>query len=212
MPAFDQAGSSREVLTRAWSFAGELIRTQSGALRDAVEEVVALSLLLDGMLLSAIGVIVTGFSRGPPSDAKIESILTSCLRPLKESVQRARVQLEVKRGFAVFDTPKSRRPSLDLFMSSWYAFRADAPPMVDDVAEAIIAQDIARLGALIGGRDASKIRVDVSKLPLDFPRGPGQTTIGLLDIAAAVGGAPLRYLLEFFSLRPTIDTLHQAVA
>jgi hypothetical protein len=36
--------------------------------------------------------------------------------------------------------------------------------------------------------------------------------IGLLDISAAVGGAPLRYLLEFFSLKPTIDTLHQAVA
>jgi hypothetical protein len=28
----------------------------------------------------------------------------------------------------------------------------------------------------------------------------------------AVGGAPLRYLLEFFSLKPTIDTLHQAIA
>jgi hypothetical protein len=27
-----------------------------------------------------------------------------------------------------------------------------------------------------------------------------------------VGGAPLRYLLEFFSLKPMIDTLHQAVA
>jgi hypothetical protein len=27
-----------------------------------------------------------------------------------------------------------------------------------------------------------------------------------------VGGAPLRYLLEFFSQKPTIDTLHQAVA
>jgi hypothetical protein len=65
---------------------------------------------------------------------------------------------------------------------------------------------------LIGGRDAAKIRIDVSKLPLDFPRRPGQTTIGLLDISAAVGGAPLRYLLEFFSLKPTIDTLHQAVA
>jgi hypothetical protein len=52
----------------------------------------------------------------------------------------------------------------------------------------------------------------VSKLPLDVPRRPGQPTIGLLDIAAAVGGAPLRYLLEFFSLKPTIDTLHQAVA
>jgi hypothetical protein len=52
----------------------------------------------------------------------------------------------------------------------------------------------------------------VSKLPRDLPRRPGQTSIGLLDLAAAVGGAPLRYLLEFFSLEPTIDTLHQAVA
>jgi hypothetical protein len=56
------------------------------------------------------------------------------------------------------------------------------------------------------------IRVDVSKLPRDLPRRPGQWTIGLLDVSAAVGGAPLRYLLEFFSLNPTIDTLHQAVA
>jgi hypothetical protein len=53
MPAFDEAGSSREVLTRAWSVAGEVVRGQSGALVEAVEEVVTLSLLLDGMLLSA---------------------------------------------------------------------------------------------------------------------------------------------------------------
>jgi hypothetical protein len=83
---------------------------------------------------------------------------------------------------------------------------------VDEFAEAIIAKDIGRLGALIGGGDAAKIRIDVSKLPLDLPRRPGRTTIGLLDISAAVGGAPLRYLLDFFSLKPTIDTLHQAVA
>jgi hypothetical protein len=84
--------------------------------------------------------------------------------------------------------------------------------VVDEVAEAIIVTDLARLGALIGARDAGKIEVDVSKLPLDLPRRPGQKTIGLLDISAVVGGAPLRYLLEFFSLKPTIDTLHQAVA
>jgi hypothetical protein len=65
---------------------------------------------------------------------------------------------------------------------------------------------------LIGGRDAGRIQIDVSKLPLDLPRRPGRATIGLLDISAVVGGAPLRYLLEFFSLKPTIDTLHQAVA
>jgi hypothetical protein len=119
----------------------------------------------------------------------------------------------VNRSFAVFDTSKSKRPLLDHFLSRWRAFRTGAPPVVvDEFAEAIISKDLARLGALIGGRNAAKIRVDVSRLPLDLPRRPGQPTTGLLEISAAVGGAPLRYLLEFFSLKPTIDTLHQAVA
>jgi hypothetical protein len=114
---------------------------------------------------------------------------------------------------SVLKIKKSKRPSLDLFLSRWRAFRSAAPPVtVDEFVEAIVAKDLASLGALIGGRDAAKIRVDVSKLPLDLPRRPGQTTIGLLDISAAVGGASLRYLLEFFSLKPTIDTLHQAIA
>jgi hypothetical protein len=83
---------------------------------------------------------------------------------------------------------------------------------VDEFVEAIMVGDLARLGALICGRDASKIRVDIATLPRDLPRRPGQVTVGLLDISAAVGGAPLRYLLEFFGLKPTIDSLHQAIA
>jgi hypothetical protein len=113
----------------------------------------------------------------------------------------------------MLDTAESKRSPLDLFLSRWRAFRAGAPPVVvDEFARAILAKDLAKLGALIGGRDAGRIQIDVSKLPLDLPRRPGQPTIGLLDISAAVGGAPLRFLLEFFSLKPTIDTLHQAVA
>jgi hypothetical protein len=213
MPAFDQTGSSRDVLTRAWSVAGELVRGQSGALREAVEEVVTLSLLLDGLLLSAIPGIVKGFSGGVPSDADVKAALSESLRPLQESVQRVKVQLDAARGFAVFETAKSKRPSLALFLSLWRGFRAGTPSVaVGELAEAIVANDLARLGALIGGRDAARIQIDVSKLPLDLPRRPGQPTIGLLDISAAVGGAPLRYLLEFFSLKPTIDTLHQAIA
>jgi hypothetical protein len=71
MPVFDQAGSAREVLTRAWSVAAELVRGQSRALRGAVDEVVTLSFLLDGMLLSAIVVLVMGVSSPPPSDADL---------------------------------------------------------------------------------------------------------------------------------------------
>jgi hypothetical protein len=213
MSAFDQGGSARDLLTRAWSLASELVRGPSGALPEAVDQVVALSSLLGEMLLSAMARIVNGFSNGPPSDAEVKTALSACLRPLKETIRRAKVQLDENRGFGLFDSAKSRRPSLDLFLARWRAFRAGVPPVVvDESVEAIVAKDLARLGALIGGYDAGRIRVDASKLPLDLPRRPGRPTIGLLYISAAVGGAPLRYLLEFFSLNPTIDTLHQAVA
>jgi hypothetical protein len=188
MPAFDQAGSARDVLARAWSVASELVRGQSGALW----EVVALSPLLDGVLLSSIAGIVRCFSNRPPSDADIRAALSVCLRPLKDCIQMLKVQLDLNRGFAVFDSAKSKRPSLDLFLSRWRAFRAGAQPpvAVDEFAEAILVRDLAGLGALIGGRDAAKIPVEVSKLPLDLPRRSGRPTIGVLDISASVVGAP----------------------
>jgi hypothetical protein len=113
IPAFDRAGTAREVLTRAWGVAGELVRAPSGALREAV----TLSSLLDGMLLSVIPRIVTDFSSGPPSDAEIKSALSACLLPLQEKITRATQQLDAHRAFDVFDTGKSTRPSLDLFLS-----------------------------------------------------------------------------------------------
>jgi hypothetical protein len=91
------------------------------------------------------------------------------------------VQVDVNRGFA-----KSKRPSLDILLDRWRAFRAGAlaPPVaVDELAEAILAKELARLGALIGRRDAAKVRVDVSKLPLDLPRLPGQPTIPAGDLS-----------------------------
>jgi hypothetical protein len=155
MPAFDPAGPAREVLTRAWKVAGEVVRGQGGALREAVEEVFTISRLLEGSLRSALEGIVNGFSKGPPSDADIKAALAACLRPLKESIRPTKIQLEVNRGFAVLDTAKSPRPSLDLFLSRWRAFRVGAPPVaVDAFAEAIVSGDLARLGGLIGGRNA----------------------------------------------------------
>jgi hypothetical protein len=213
IPRFDTDGSAREVLTRAWNVAGELVRGQSGPLGEAVDEAVTMSPLLEGMLLCGMAGLVKGFSNGPPSDGDVKTALSACLRPLTDIIRRAKGPVDVSRGFAVLDTAKSQRPSLDLFLSRWRAFRASARPVVvDEFAEAIVMKDLPKLGALIGGSDASKIRIDVTALPLDLPRRPGQATIGLLDISAAVGGAPLRYLLEFFSLKPTIDTLHQAIA
>jgi hypothetical protein len=70
---------------------------------------------------------------------------------------------------------------------------------------------VRKLGELISGADAARIRIDPRKFPLELPRRT-KGRASLLDVAAAVGGAPLRYLLEFFELKPTIETLHQAVA
>jgi hypothetical protein len=165
------------------------------------------------MLFNAMLMIVKSCSGGLATDAEIKAGLAECRRPLNESIRRAKVRLDAARGFAVFDAAGSKRPSLDLFLSRWRAFRVGAAPVaVDEFAKAILEQDLARLGALIGGRDPAKIHVDVAKLPRDLPRRPDQKSIGLLDIAAAVGGAPMRYLLEFLALAPTIDTLHQAIA
>jgi hypothetical protein len=171
------------------------------------------SFLVDEMLLGAMTELLRTLSNGPPSDAAIRAAVSACLRLVSESVGRAKVQLDASRGFEVFDAAGSKRPSLDLFLSSWRQFRTGVPLVGgDEFVQAIVAGHIARLGTLIGGRDISTIRVDVARLPRDVPRRPGRTSIGLLDVAAAVGGAPLRYLLEFFALKPTIRTLHQAVA
>jgi hypothetical protein len=102
-----------------------------------------------------------------------------------------------------------------LFGLRWGIFRGTAqPPGVDPFAAAIVAQDLPRLKELIGGHDVKKIRVDVEKLPLDFPRWPWKQA-SLLDVAAAVGGPLLRYLLEFHQLNPRTDrdsSFSQAVA
>ena len=67
-------------------------------------------------------------------------------------------------------------------------------------------------GELISGADAAKnIRIDPENLPLELPRRT-RGTAGLLDIAAAVGAAPLRGLTESFGLVPGVEALHQAVA
>jgi hypothetical protein len=58
MSPLDGSGSSRTVLSRAWSIAGELVQGRSGALRAAVEEIVTLSQLVDGMLIGAMSVII----------------------------------------------------------------------------------------------------------------------------------------------------------
>jgi hypothetical protein len=116
-------------------------------------------------------------------------------------------------GFGALDAAVGDPGSaLEGFSLRWKAFRGtSAPGEVETMAEAILAGDVRKLGELISGSDPAGVRIDRDKLQLALPRwtkGPAQ----LLDIAAAVGGAPLRYQLEFFELKPTLETLYQAVA
>jgi hypothetical protein len=101
-----------------------------------------------------------------------------------------------------------------LFRLRWGIFRGTAqPPEVDPFAAAIVAQDLTRLKELIGGHEVKEIRISVEQLPLDFPRWPWKQA-SLLELAAAVGGQVLRYLLEFHRLKPGSENyaLIQAVA
>jgi hypothetical protein len=213
MPAFDGAGSSRAVLARACILAGELDRGRLAPLREAIEDIIACSGLLYGMVPSAMAVLLKGDPSGRTIDAGVRDKLSEPLREVADRVRKARVALDACRGFATFDEDESTQWPLALFLRCWRASRFGAPSiMIDEFAESIAAGDLGKLGALIGGSDPSTIRVDLARLPWDLPRRPGKGTIGLLDISAAVGGAPLRYLLEFFELNPTIDTLHYAIA
>jgi hypothetical protein len=126
-----------------------------------------------------------------------------------------RQKVDVARGFDALDAAcaaAGRRSALESFGLRWGIFRGKAqPPKVDPFAAAIVAQDLTQLKELIGGSAAEKIRVDVESLPLDLLRGP-QKKARLLELAAAVGGEVLRYLLEFHQLKPDRCALEQAIA
>jgi hypothetical protein len=131
----------------------------------------------------------------------------------RSALGNVRLALDAMSGFGTLDVAVGRPGSaLELFALRWHAFRWGSTPVeTDPMAATILASDVPRLGELISGAEAAKIRIDRNTLPLELPRRPkGPAT--LLDVAASIGGAPLRYLLEFFGLKPTIETLHQAVA
>jgi hypothetical protein len=124
-----------------------------------------LSLLLERDLVEVMVGIVEGFSSALPGRATMKAALSARLRPQKESVGRAKAQMEPSRGFAVFDGAASKGQSLDVFLSRWRAFRAGASPVpIDDLVAAGVAGDLAKLGAWISERDAATIHADAVKL------------------------------------------------
>jgi hypothetical protein len=139
--------------------------------------------------------------------------------PLRVCFEAVKQKVDVARGFEALDAACAGArygSALELFGLRWGIFRGTRqPPEVDPFAAAMVAQDLTRLKELIGGREAGEIEVDVERLPLDLPRWSWTTTeVKLLEIAAAVGGQVLRYLLEFHGLKPGLrnHALSQAAA
>jgi hypothetical protein len=143
------------------------------------------------------------------------SALKEMFEPLRVCLETVKQRIDIARGFDALDAACAGAgfgSALELFASQWGIFHGAAqPPEVDPFAAAIVAQDLTRLKELIGGRDVKKIRVDVEKLPLDVPRWPWKKA-PLLEIAAAVGGPVLRYLLECHRWKSGLTALEQAVA
>jgi hypothetical protein len=151
-----------------------------------------------------------------PSDDSIKSTLCECFESLREQLRVAKQKLDDVRGFTKLDRDcwdPTAGPALRVFAPSWNEFRGFANSSdVDAVAAAIVAGDVATLGQLIGGRKPVDIKIDCDALPPEVPRLTKNASVRLLEVASFVGGAPLRFLLEFFGIKPSVVELHQAVA
>jgi hypothetical protein len=83
--------------------------------------------------------------------------------------------------------------------------------VIDPRAEAIVKGDLAALGTRTGAEGtAARVVLHADALPESLIRRP--SSCGLIDVAAAVGGEPLRYLLAFEQIAPGSEAMHQAVA
>jgi hypothetical protein len=172
----------------------------------------------DAAVAAAEALMAADFDPGS-TKCSMASALKAMFERLRVCFEEVKQKVDVARGFDALDAAcagASYGSALELFRLRWGIFRGTAqPPEVDPFAAAIVAQDLPRLKELIGGREAGEIEVDVEKLPLDLPRRSWTSTkMKLLEIAAAVGGQVLRYLLEFHRLKPGSENyaLIQAVA
>jgi hypothetical protein len=133
----------------------------------------------------------------------------------RDGLARVSNALSEVRGFILVDQMCREAPlatSLRLFSLEWLSFRGlKSRRVVSDLAEAIITQDLARLKALIGGRDLNEMSVPARNLPASVLRW-GRDEASLLEVASSVGGESLRYLLEFHAQQPGHRCLCQAVA
>jgi hypothetical protein len=167
-----------------------------------VEEAIGVELGVDALAAGVFDLVTAGF-RGTAANTSLAAAVKALFEPLRVCLEKVKRKVDVARGFEALDSAcagSNRGSALEVFAVRWGICRGTAqPPDVDPFAAAIVAQDLTRLKELIGGHDAEEIEVDVERLPLDFPRWPRKTA-SLLEIASAVGGQVLQYLLEFRQL------------
>jgi hypothetical protein len=200
-------GRAREVLDAVLGFAAR--SSEDGPHAELAQAVDDLALFRFSIRQQLVDVVKT------PSDDAIKSMLRVSFEPLFAMLRTAKNKLDVARGFEKLDRDcreSAGRPALRVFAPSWNESRDIATPKdVDAFAAAIVAGDVATLGQLIGGRKVIDIKVDCDRLP-PIPRLSKNATVGLLEIASFVGGPSLRYLLEFFGMKPGVAELNHAVA
>jgi hypothetical protein len=185
-----------------------------GPLRRAVVEAAEIRFSAESVVAAAEGLTSADIACGQTGRA----LASALFGPLRRCVENVKARVDIARGYAALDSASAGAriaSAFEVFALHWSIFRGRAQqPEVDPFAAAIIALDLTKLKELIGGRDPSTIEVDPAKLPLDLVRWPAGR-VRLIEIAAAVGREPLRYLLEFHGVKPNAKrdcSLAQAVA
>jgi hypothetical protein len=144
-------------------------------LRKAVEEATRMQFGADAVVAAAEALVAAGFREEAP-DLSMASALKTTFEPLRTCFELVKRKVDVARGFDALDAACAgprRASALELFALRWDRFRGKAQPHgVDPLALALVAQDLARLSELIGGREVEKVEVDVENLPLDLPGRP----------------------------------------
>jgi hypothetical protein len=170
--------------------------------RKVVEEAAGFELRAEAVVAAA-ALVVRDFPDGAVHRS-MASALRVLLEPLRVCLETVKRKVDVARGFSAVGAicaGAGLGSALELFGLRWSISRCSGrPPEVNPFAAALVAQDLARLRELIGGRDVKEIRIDVKQFPLDIPRRPcGEAR--LLQVAATVGGQVLRYLPQFHRLK-----------
>jgi hypothetical protein len=184
------------------------------ALREAMKEV---SLSKFRFWFTAVAVVAADTAlkdvAAPLEESTVDKETLQLLPRLFETVKE---KIDDARGFSALDADCAAArfgSALDVFKRLWGIFRGTAhAPVVDPFVEVIVAGVVKRLEKLIGRKAPLKIEVDPEKFPVDFPRRPRLVPASLLEIAGAVGGDALSYLLDDRQCGPDYMVLEQAIA